>query len=684
MSKLTRKEKIAQQKERAPFSEKEIKKQEEKNLKVKRWLGIILAIVAFAVYATSLNNKYVLDDFGLIHDNTQVKRGISAVPEIFTKSYRYGMNITDHELYRPLSKAMFAVEWGISPNNPSLSHWVNVLFFALTCLVMFRVFTRYFKGEMLIPFLTVLLFAVHPIHAEAVANIKSRDEILTLLLCMLAAGSFHRWITGNQTKYLVSGVLCYFVALFSKESAITFLAAFPLMFYFFTDATRRHYVNSLVPMVLLTGVFLLIRRKVLGPFSAPVPFLDNFISGQDGFLNQRVNAIYMLGYYLKTLAYPDVLISDGSYNHFKAVTISNWKFIVSALVLLAGVIWTIRGFKTKEKSSFAIAFFLVTVSLVSNIFILIGTCYGERLMFVPSIGFCMLIAIMITSVLKSDLAAKASDTIDSFLVTPTVDTVSSFFSINKNSIAIIAVLCIPLSIQAYIRSNEWEDNTTLYNTDLKKVPDSAHLLFYLANHVTTEDYIEELPDSSAKLKSRMLGINYASRAIMIYPEYSEAYQRRAYIYFELNKYGQAEKDYKKSLELNPTNPVTNNNYGHLLFNMNRFEEARGFFETAVRYNPNYAHALNNLASSYGVFANAEQEAIPKDPANAETHKKNADELYQKAIYYFLESIKADPEFGEPYRLVAITYGFLGQKDLEDKYNALYQQVMSAKKSNAKN
>jgi hypothetical protein len=55
-----------------------------------------------------------------------------------------------------------------------------------------------------------------------------------------------------------------------------------------------------------------------------------------------------------------------------------------------------------------------------------------------------------------------------------------------------------------------------------------------------------------------------------------------------------------------------------------------------------------------------------------------------AISYFLKSIEADPEFGEPYRLAAITYATLGDQANSDKYNNLYQQVMRAKKSNAKN
>ena len=671
MSKLTRKEKFAQQKERGTVSPKEIKKQEIQQFSVQRWLGFLLAILAFAVYTTSLNNDYVLDDYGLIHDNTQVKQGYKAIPEIFKSTYRFGMNIVDHELYRPLSKAMFAAEWSIAPNNPHLGHWVNVILFAICAFVLFRVLCRYFEGQMIIPFLTVMLFTVHPIHAEVVANIKSRDEILAFLFCLLSAGMFHRWIYNSKTTSLVLACFFYFVALFAKESAITFLLIFPLMFYFFTPAEKKHYINAEIPLLLLTGIFLLIRRKILGPFSGSVPIIDNFIAGQDGFIAQRVNAIYMLGYYLKTILFPNILISDGSYNHFKAVTITDWKFLVSAVVFLGGMIYAILNFRKKEISSFAILFFFISVSVVSNVFLIIGTCYGERLMFVPSVGICMLIAILIVRILKSEMTQR------------TFSSITAFFNSYKPAVAVAGVLALPLAFQAYSRSNEWKDNLTLYTTDLKKVPDSAHMLFYLANHITTEDFFATLPDSAAIRERQKEGIGYLDRAVEIYPEYGEGFQRRAYIYSQMRIDSLSERDYLKSLELNPTNPVTNNNYGHFLFNKNRFDEALKCFETAVRYNPNYAHALNNLASSYGVYGNGEEEAAKSDPAKAAEHKAKAAELFQKAIFYFNESIRADPEFGEPYRLAAMTYRFMGETQLADKYDATYKEVMKNNR-NAKN
>ena len=670
-TKPTRKEKIALQKESGTFYPKEIKKQENQQKSLKNILGIVLAALAFIMYVGTVGHDYVLDDFGLIKDNTQTKKGISAIPDIFKSSYRYGMNITDYTLYRPLTKAMFAAEWQISPNNPALSHWINVLLFALTAIVLFKVLSKYLNGQLILPFLTTLLFIAHPIHAEVISNIKSRDEIMTLLLCLLSASAFYDWIKEDKTSKFVIAVFFYLVSLFSKESTITFMAAIPLMFYFFTDARQKHYFRSIAAMAVCSAIFLLIRKNILGGVESEIPVIDNYIAGLPNFFLQRVNAIYMLGYYVKTLFIPYPLIADGSYNHFKAVSATDWKFLLSVIGLGAAFVYSLIKFKSKDKAAFGILFFFITASVASNIFMLIGTCYGERLMYIPSLGFCFLIAYLLTKLFKSDLTDRI------------FDSWNNFFNSYKLPIVSAVVIGLIFSIQTYARSMEWKNDYTLYTTDVKKTPDSAHMLFYLANHITTDEYFAKLSDSAAIYNAEKQGIEYLSRAINVYPEYADGYQRRAYILKQMGEDLLAEQDYLKSLEFNHTNPVTNNNYGFLLFNQRRFVESKKYFEFAVRYNPNYAHALNNLASVYGVFGQGSTEAASKDPINADKHRADALNNFRTAIVYFLKSIEADHEFVEPYRLAAITYRNIGDIQNAEKYESLAGKVTREKK-NAKN
>lgn len=668
--KLTRKEKLAIQRISGDLPSKKIEKNNNVKSRLRQNLGLLVALAGFLFYANSLSNGYVLDDFGLIKDNTQTRQGISAIPEIFKSSYRFGMNITDYQLYRPLSKAMFAAEWNIAPDKPVLSHWINVLLFSLLCYILFRVLNRYMNDALLIPFITALLFAVHPLHTEVVANIKGRDEIVCFLFCLLAIWSFHSYATKGKIKAFIAGIVCFFIALFAKESAITFLAVIPLFFYFFTTAETGKYFKTISALGVCVLVFLLIRNKVLGNVESLIPMEDNSLVAIKNIFLQRANAIYLMGVYLKLMVLPFPLISDGSYNHFPPVGLSSWKFLIPFLIFISSGVFAILKFKSKDIVAFSILYFFVTASLVSNVIILIGTNYGERLMFIPSFGFCLIAAIFIAKVFKSTETNKFFTTLKSF-----------FFEFGKPLLAVLIIL-IFFGIQTMARNAEWKDNFSLYSNDSKKTPNSSHMLFYLANHISSDEFLAKLPDSAAIKKSQQEAIELLSRSIKIHPKYADGYQRRGYIYKILGNAELAEINYKAAIEANPTHMIVYNNYGTLCFDQRRYEEALKYFLLAVRYNSRYAHALNNVASVYGVYGQGSTEMITKDPANKEQHMKMAKEKFEMAVSYFKKSIDADPEFGEPYRLLAITYRNLGDAANAERFDKLFKKVTT--KSNVQN
>jgi Tfp pilus assembly protein PilF len=672
--KLTRKEKIALQKKSPGFSPKQIEKQEKGNRSLKRILGLLVAIIGFVLYSNTFGNGYVLDDNGLIVENTQTRQGIKAIPEIFKTSYRYGMNLTDFSLYRPLSKAMFAAEWQLSGGDPALSHWVNVLLYALLCFMIFVTLSRYLKGDLFVPFVAALLFTAHPIHTEVVANIKSRDEILCLLLCISAVYVFHSYATRHSKRALVTGTGIFFLALFSKESSITFLLVIPLMYYFFTGAEKGKYINTLLTTGAVTVVFLILRRNILGNTETLIPMEDNSLVAIKNIIVQRANAISILGVYLKLFVFPSPLMADASYNHFPAVSLMSWKFLLPFVILAGAGVYALMRFRKKDIVSFCILYFFITASLVSNVFILIGTNYGERLMFLPSLGVCLLFAVLLSRLFKTAQVQKV------------YTNVSEFFSGYSRPIGLVLVVVVLFGVKTMARNTDWKDDFTLYSTDVKKVPDSAHLLFYIANHITSDEYLATLPDSAARMQSRQEGIDYLTRALTIHPKYADGYQRRGFIYNQIKKPELAEQDYREALVHNPTHPIVYNNYGTLCFDQRRYDEAMYYFQKAILYNPRYAHALNNLASTYGVFGQGEAEMIGKDPEHSEQHANRSKENFEKAIVYFKKSIEADPEFGEPYRLAAITYRNLGNAAEGERYERLYKQVQAAanSKTNAKN
>lgn len=674
--KLTRKEKIALQQQGGTTPAAKRSKESPQSSNVKRILGILIAVIAFVLYANTFGHWYVLDDWGLMPENTMVKKGISGIPEIFQSSYRAGMNVNDYTLYRPLSKAMFAVEWQLSPGNPALGHWMNVIWFALTCLLMFHVFSVIMNGNLVVPFITALLFAAHPLHTEVVANIKSRDEIMSLLFCLLTALWTYRYAVTKKNRYLLASGLAFFLALLSKESAITWLAVIPLILYFFSETEFKIYLRSSTVLVFWTVVFLMIRRNILGNVDLPIPVVDNSLIAIDNFFVQRANAISILGYYLRLFVLPLTLCSDGSFNTFPALSLTDWRVVSSLLVFVGMGVFAIIRFRKKDPVSFGILYFLVTISLVSNVIILIGTNYGERLLFMPSLGFCFVVAVLLQRAFKLETGSVNSESI------------SAFMKSGSRPVYTAAFLSLLFSIKTIARNADWKSDTTLFDTDIRTVPNSAHMQFYRANHITAEEELLGL-DSLKKKAVMDEAIQILTRAIEIFPEYADAYQRRGYIFYTRNDYARAEADYLEALKHNSTHPVTHNNYGNLLFNQRKYPEAMEHFKMAAKYNPFYAHAINNMASVYGVYAEGQREQAQKDPANQARHLEESRKLFETAIGYFLQAIEIDPGYPDPYNLVSLTYRYIGDEANANRYAALAKKVQKEKqekqkKNNVKN
>ncbi len=199
-------------------------------------LASLVSLLAFFLYLNTVNNGYALDDYSVIAENSVTVKGVESIPVIFQNFYRYGYSIQNDGIYRPLSVAMFALEWQISPNNPALSHWVNVIFYSLTGWVLFITLCRLLKNyNIVLPFIISVLFIAHPIHTEVVANIKSRDELMCFFLSITSIYFVLRYFDKNSVMNLLISFGLFFCALLAKETAITMVIVIPVTLYFFTQ-----------------------------------------------------------------------------------------------------------------------------------------------------------------------------------------------------------------------------------------------------------------------------------------------------------------------------------------------------------------------------------------------------------------------------------------------------------------
>lgn len=602
---------------------------EERAGQVPAWWAWIPPMLAVIVYLNTLGHGFALDDYAAIIDNQVTRKGIPALGEIFSTSYRHGYVMIADELYRPLPKAIYAVLWDIWPDQAWPGHVLNVLVFAFTCFYIFKAMSSWWPSFRKGSLLTACLFAVHPVHTEVVANIKSLDELLPLLFGLISLNLFHRHLLMGTTSSLAGSLFCYFVAFLSKESTITLLPLFPLLGWFTGAGDVRKVVMKGSLLLIPAVVFLLIRHSIL--FSndmfepAPPSVADNMLTIAKDPLLRFSSAVAMLGYYLLVLLWPVNLTFDMSYPQVQPMDWSDWRFIVSALVHTGLLVWAITGVRTRQLWSFALLFFFITSSVSSNIFMRIGTHYGERLMYLPSLGLVMLLAYLVLRFLD-----KATD--QQAVIKP----------------AVLAV-CIPLLIfwsgLTVARNPVWKDNGTLYLSGLTSAPNSVRVQYYQGLYLGKPETLENFPAASRD-SALQAGIGHLKRSTELYSSFADSWIQLGVVTARMKKYEEALEYYNKALQINPYEPVALNNSATVYFELKNFDEALKRFMRAVELKPDYADAYMNIGSCYGMAGQ-----------------------YDKAIFYLEKAVGADPGLSQAYYFLGITYQNMGNPTRAQQYFA---------------
>ncbi len=588
------------------------------------WIpGLVVALFGFLLYANTINHQFALDDYSLILENRLTRQGTEAIAEIFKTSYRYGYYFTDDDLYRPLVKAMYAIEWELAPENPFPGHLINVLLYALTGLILFRVLMRCSRNHTLFSLLASLIFIAHPVHTEVVANIKSRDEIMAFLFGISALGAFVNHLDSGKTKYLIFSGFLYFLALLCKESAITFLAVFPLTAWFINGGSfpisKR--IVRVIPLFGVALVFLLIRSSVLGEHaSGAVSVADNLLMAAKDGISRFATAVTIMGLYLKLLFIPYPLVFDYSYNQIPLALLTDIRFLVSAILYGAMVVFAIMKFNKRNPFSYFILFYLVTISVSSNLFIMTGSSMGERFLFTPSLGFCMAAAAGITW-----LAGKKYNPEKPFS-NPGVTTLASATTV----LLIFGIITIT-------RNPVWKDNYTLYSNDVSLSPNSTRTHYYLGNYLVKPAAWEGQSEVE-KTQTIRRGISELRKSIEIYHHFADAHIQMGVAYFKLNNPDSALICYQEALNINPSNATTHNNIGTVLFTKGDYQQALTAFNKATSLDPRYAEAYANTGSALGMM-----------------------KRYDEALASLFNAIKYDPGYAQAYYFIGLTYRFKGDE-----------------------
>lgn len=481
----------------------------------KYWQQIaLLAALAVGLYIYSVTFDYVLDDQIVITKNNYTKKGLAGISEILSTESMQGYFGEQKDLvvgarYRPLSIVSFAIEYQLWGLNSFMSHLINVLLYALTGIFLYRILLMLFPRKedqnpfFTVPFIASLLFVAHPIHSEVVANVKGRDEIMTLLGAMGSMYYTMKYLVNRKQLYLILSGIMFFLGLMSKENAITFLAVIPATVYFFTNTENSVNFKTLVPLLIATAIYLIIRYSVIGYFLGSgqkiTDLMNNPFAQMTG-AEKMATIFYTLLLYLKLLIFPHPLTHD--YYPY-AIPKLDWSSIwaILSLVIHLGLAYiAVRNFKKKSILSYCILFYLATLSIVSNIVFPVGTFMNERFVYISSIAMCLAGAWFFVNYLSNLQGGK----------------------LKGLAIALIALFTVGFSAKTIARVPAWKNKLSLNVAAIKYSANSARANCFMGTALFEEYQVEK---DEAKRKAMLADINkYIDRSLEIYPDYYSALQ----------------------------------------------------------------------------------------------------------------------------------------------------------------
>lgn len=545
------------------------------------WLVFILG---FLLYANTFSHGYALDDSVAITDNKFTQKGLAGIGELLTKDFFEGIYGDQLELvggrYRPLSLITFAIEKQFLGQNPALSHVLNALFYGFAALLLFRVLRRLMPQWPMLAFFSTLLWTLHPLHTEVVANIKSRDELFSFIGLFAALWYLLRYLETPGRKYLLGLGAGYFLALLSKENGITFLAILPLTLYVF----KRESLPAARPAWLVIGavalIYLLLRTTFVGLLGKNSPDIMENPFVNCSFSEKYATIFVTLWHYLKLHLAPWPLSCDYSYNQIPIVSFSNPVALFSLLVHTGLLVVSLRSLWRKDgfmPAAWGIMFYLLSLSIASNIVFNIGAPMGERFVFLPSAGLLFSLVYLLGRLLKADFSRLQRGNAATLIL------------------AAFAVICGWLSWQ---RNPAWKDNLSLFGTDVNNCPNSAKLRYYYGCSLLNPCMGINTPDCQGKVleaKKQML------KSVEINPKFHHAWYTLGLIYNELAMGDSAVICGKRVLELQPTHIFTQQllgkAYGRYL---QQYDLAIGHLQTALKYNPQNGSAYEDMGICYAM------------------------------------------------------------------------------------
>ncbi len=419
--------------------------------------GVLL--LALVVAAPSLTNGFAYDDLPIIAENPVVQQ-LAAPWEYLKQGY---WPPPGDVVYRPLTVWLFALQWQLGSGEPFIFHLLNLLFFLAAVILVYRLAGMILPGRW--GLLAAAVFAVHPVHVEAVANAVGQAELnvtaATLLAVVIYLGGRRDKVFGRPRAMALAALLVW--AGLAKEQGLMvplFLGAAELLLVR-RPAGWRSRVAEVAPVFLLqlaAGLLLLVLRLEAVPLTGGMQ--ADAIRGA-GIGGRTMTMLAVALEWLRLLFWPVRLQAEYGPEEINAAT--RWGIAQTAglVVLLSALLVMIRWRSRMSAASFGVAWILIGLLPVSNFIIPTGIVLAERTMYLPSVGAALLVAVAACALWNWQIPLM----------------------LRRAALLSLIVLLAAASWLSATRQRVWSNNDTLLSATIVDAPSSYRAWWLYARHL---------------------------------------------------------------------------------------------------------------------------------------------------------------------------------------------------------
>ena len=525
-------------------------------------LAVVLCLVSFVTYSPTFDAEFVWDDRAAIVGNKDVVTN-SSWKEIFKHDF-WGGNIASrdsHKSYRPFCVFTFRLNYQWYGLEAGGYHFWNVILHACTC-VLFYVFSRTLWSQNPAA-LSSMLFAVHPVHTEAVAGLVGRADIVACFFMIASIIVYSKSVEGADKPdqdivmswiYVFCAVVTTVIAALFKEIGAT---AFCLMvayevFFVIRPYPRFSYPNRgsllrIAVVCIATFFFLKARLSLHANHNLRVwRIMENHIPLANSTLTRTLTTIKSHGRYTRLLIWPSNLSYDHGFSAtpwIESLWDPSWLegFFAYIFVILCGIYALYAENRVLQLS---LAMLIVPFLPASNIFFYVGTVLAERLLYVPSMGYCIYAGYVLYLPLASENEVLCAIDVNegkrrNDRIARSVKSMSPKKIFRYSYTLVLIVGFTSMAYHTYIRNFDWKTEESIYESGYREEPDSVKILNNLAQVL-----LRDGNKTKAKRAEQIL-----QRSLEINPNYPSGYYNRALAFSTLRNHDKAIELFNKALDM---------------------------------------------------------------------------------------------------------------------------------------